>query len=373
MKPTNFVWAILTIFVVMIALFFGLRPKGGSSANDVRWLADQDGIRFQGRGMAFIENLDLALKDRHETHFTIEMAVTPSKGRLRGYNPLLVMHSGHDQNQMTIWQYSQSLIVMNGDDYNNRQRRARLVARDVFSRQKTRFVTVVSGPRGTRLHVDGDLVAAKKDMYLALPPRESNLRLVLGNSVYANQGWRGDIHGLTITGIAFDEEAVKLRHERWLADRSFNFIQPDSQKPLFTFNAGAADRLIKPPTNQSLRVPERLVALEKRFLGSKWGRLKWDRTTVLDIVINIVGFIPIGIVLYGFLQSLAGPTNRQGIAVAVLLCLMVSLFIELTQALIPSRISSLRDLILNTFGGWVGIVGWRVIGRRLKSEKRKRN
>ena len=371
MKPTYFVWAILTIFTVIIALFFGLRPKGGSSANDVQWLSDQGGLKFQGQGMAFIENVGPAMDDRHETPFTIEMAVTPAKGRLRGYNPLLVMHSGHDHSQMTIWQYSQSLIVMNGNDYNNRQRRVRLVARDIFSTPETRFITIVSGPQGSRLHVDGDVVAVKKDMYLTLPHRESKLRLVLGNSVYASHGWRGVIHGLTITSIAFEEEAVKRRHKTWLADRSFDSIQADSQILLFTFNTDAADRLKKPPTHQSLRVPERLVALEKRVLESPWGHSRWDRKTILDILINIVGFMPIGMVLYAFLQSLAGPTGRHRQAAAVLLCLILSLFIELTQALIPSRVSSLRDLMLNTFGAWAGIVSWRLIDRRLKSEKSK--
>jgi VanZ family protein len=222
------------------------------------------------------------------------------------------------------------------------------------------------------LHVDGELVAAKTDMHLTLPYRQSNLRLVLGNSVYADRGWRGDIHGIAITGIALREQAVALRHNTWLAHRSFDFIQPDSQMLLFTFNAGAGDRLIKLPTNQSLRVPERLVALEKRFLQAPWVNLKWDRKAHVDILINVVGFIPIGVVLYGFLNSLTGLTNRYGQTVAILLCLVLSLFIELTQAFIPSRVSSLRDLLLNTFGAWAGIVGWRVTGTRLKSEKRSK-
>ncbi len=323
--------------------------------------------------MAFVENVGSTMNTPRETPFTIEMAVTPSKDRLRGYNPLLVMHSGHDHTQMTIWQYSQSLIVMNGDDYDNRKRRARLVARDVFSTQTPRFVTVVSGPRGTRLHVDGDVVAVKRDMHLVLPHGGPKLRLVLGNSVYANHGWRGDIHGMAISGIALDEEAVKRRHEIWLADRSFDFIQAESQMLRFNSNAVTAGHLIKLPTNQSLRIPERLVALEKRFLELQRASLKWDRKAVVDIVINIVGFIPIGMVLYGFLNSLGGPSSRHAQAVAILLCLMLSLFIELTQAFIPSRISSLRDLLLNTFGAWAGVVGWRLSGSRLISEKWKRN
>jgi hypothetical protein len=36
MKKSSFAWAVITISMVMTALFFGLRPKGGALTNDAQ-------------------------------------------------------------------------------------------------------------------------------------------------------------------------------------------------------------------------------------------------------------------------------------------------------------------------------------------------
>ena len=79
------------------------------------------------------------------------------------------------------------------------------------------------------------------------------------------------------------------------------------------------------------------------------------------MVVNVIGFMPLGIVFYGLLQCFSGPFTRHSQLLAVALCLMLSLGIELAQTWIPTRYSTLLDLILNTFGAWLGIVGWWLV------------
>ncbi len=81
-----------------------------------------------------------------------------------------------------------------------------------------------------------------------------------------------------------------------------------------------------------------------------------------DIVVNVVGFMPLGIVFYGFLQCFSGQFTRHSHLLAVVFCLLLSLGIELAQAWIPTRYSTIQDLILNTFGAWLGIGLWRLVG-----------
>ena len=52
---------------------------------------------------------------------------------------------------------------------------------------------------------------------------------------------------------------------------------------------------------------------------------------------------------------------------------MLSLGIELAQTWIPTRHSSLPDLILNTFGAWLGIMGWKVVRGRKTQEPEVRS
>lgn len=79
------------------------------------------------------------------------------------------------------------------------------------------------------------------------------------------------------------------------------------------------------------------------------------------IQLNVVGFIPVGIAFYGFLQCFSRSLSRRSLLLAVVLCMLLSLGIELAQAWIPTRYSSLQNLILNTFGAWIGIAGWRLV------------
>ena len=46
---------VITIFMVLVALFFGFRPKGGALTNPAQWLTDKTGFRFHGWGMALVE------------------------------------------------------------------------------------------------------------------------------------------------------------------------------------------------------------------------------------------------------------------------------------------------------------------------------
>jgi VanZ family protein len=61
---------------------------------------------------------------------------------------------------------------------------------------------------------------------------------------------------------------------------------------------------------------------------------------------------------------LSGRFKRHPGLMTVILCMLLSLTIELLQAWIPTRVSSLMDLILNTLGAGIGIGLWSLAGVR---------
>jgi hypothetical protein len=99
---------------------------------------------------------------------------------------------------LSFWQYHQSLIIMNGDDYSNKQRRPRIEGRDVLSNAETLHVVVTSGEQGTDLYVNGIWTAGRKDWRLSIPDQAKPLQLVIGNNIHAKRlggrdvcmGWR---------------------------------------------------------------------------------------------------------------------------------------------------------------------------------------
>ena len=358
-KKEKNVCAILTLIMVLVALCFGLNPKVWS--NDVQWLPDKSVIRFQNNGIAYVDNLRSILSNQQPCNFTIEMVVTAGSDQRRGF-PLLVMHDGDDRRQLIIWQYDTSLIVMNGDDYNNSQRRPRVVAKNVFSSQQDRYFTIISGEQGTHLFVNGSLVATNSSWKLSIPGEGNQLRLILGNSVYGNRGWTGDLHGLVISGKALTPAAVGFRFNRWSADHNFYFMKQYSPLLLFTFNQKSGDRFSdQTKYKHILEIPSINISLKKKILSPPWKHLNWNRAAVFDMLFNTAGFIPLGAVLYGFLQSYSRLFNSHKKLITVTLCMILSLGIELGQAWIPARSSSLMDLILNTVGAWLGVGLWNLI------------
>ena len=360
MKSDNFAWLVLTVVMVVVAIFFGLRPNAWFIVNDLQQLPDERSIRFHGSGIAFVEDLRL---DRHQSNqgpFTIEMTITPGRIERRGSYPLVVLHDGADNRQLVILQYQQSLIIMNGDDYSHRQRRPRIVGRGVLSNAKKLHIMITSGEQGTHLYVNGIKAAGRKGWKLSIPNQAKPLQLVIGNNVNANRGWAGSLHGLAIFKGAISADLAKRHHEELAAGEKFERLKASKPLLLYTFEEKSDHTFLdKSGGNHPLMVPVHLKALQKIFLVLPEKYFHLNQTVAKDMMINVLGFIPIGMVFYGFLQRFFGLNGKFHLLSAITLCVLLSISIEITQAWIPKRTSSLSDLMLNTLGGWLGAEGMR--------------
>ncbi|MBN1993111.1 MAG: VanZ family protein [Anaerolineae bacterium] len=75
---------------------------------------------------------------------------------------------------------------------------------------------------------------------------------------------------------------------------------------------------------------------------------------LIDVIGNIMVFVPLGVGLAGILyRSNPWPTIRR----VALLGFLFSLAIELSQLAIPSRATDVDDLIFNTLGATLGTLG----------------
>ena len=83
-------------------------------------------------------------------------------------------------------------------------------------------------------------------------------------------------------------------------------------------------------------------------------------------MINFLGFIPFGVLLSALLLAVTD-RSRGAVTVMTIICgAALSLGLELAQAWIPTRYSSLLDLSLNTLGTALGAVAasWFLRGGR---------
>jgi VanZ family protein len=344
--------------MLLLIFYSGLNFKGASLANEVAWVDAQSGIRFGNWGIAYTNAVIPAAvrKASDQQPLSIEMALKPGASGDGRFRLLLLLHGGDDDAQLVIGQWKSWLVVMNGDDYDARRRRAR-IAVNALQPQKARFVTVTSGEDGTAVFLDGELVRRKADLHLSIPMANGGARLVLGNSIYGRHPWAGEIYGLAFFDRVLAAPTINRHFRQWEEARSFGFALPEKTAGLYLFDEGRGTKVVDHAVGgHDLRIPEKMVILTKEFLAAPFAREEYNLSLFLDMVMNITGFIPMGFLLNALLGYGRVRNLKNRLLLVMLACGAVSLTIEVAQAWIPSRSSQMLDLILNTLGAGIGVI-----------------
>jgi len=105
----------------------------------------------------------------------------------------------------------------------------------------------------------------------------------------------------------------------------------------------------------NLEVPERVTLANNILALPDWNVLK-KGSLRSDIIVNVLGFVPLGF-LFAFWRGQVNGSRRWGSYLfAISMGGLISLGIEVGQAYIPVRDSSLLDLICNTGGTGIGVL-----------------
>jgi hypothetical protein len=363
----------LSAFILLGILYFGLNPKGFYLSNNVEWIPNQSGIRFGKYGIGHT-NFSFKSYESHSrtlSSLSFEIALKPDGIDNGGFKFLLVLHAGEDSKQLLIGQWRSSIIVMNGDDYDGSQGVKRIGVREALLPQKIRFITITSGEEGTKVYLDGQLAKAKKDLLLKVPNGIAKTKLVVGNSIYGRHSWTGDIYGLALYGYALTAKDAELHFKQWSRERDFSFAMEDAPKVLYIFDEKAGERAFdQAGGNHHLEIPLKMKILKRQILVAPWYRVKLNKSFIQDIILNIIGFIPFGFFLSAIFLSIGGFVEKHSCLTTILLCLVISLFIEIAQAWMPSRSSQMLDVILNTLGAFLGVMFYRFYLRLLPQSTR---
>lgn len=362
--PGRLLLAAITLFM----LWAGLDPKGYRFRNEVDW-ADNGGLRFGRFGRAetepFLSREQAA--NLNAQGFALEVVFEPQRNWDSNFRVLASFHSGVDATQLLIGQWREHLILMNGDDYSHARRTPRITADLSTFPAGPITLTINKSTNRTSLFLNGELISMSPKLRLALPAAPKPARLTLGNTANATLPWRGVIRQFELIDRPLSLAEIRARN------RASNTAGVPVAGALlrYRFDAGRGTTV----SNQGslpvpLTIPARLYALGHRFLVGSLAATTPRTFLAIDSVVNFVGFMPFGAAIVILLQA-----ARQGPIRAVLLATLASLLlsftIELAQAWMPPRDSSLRDLLLNIGGGFTGACLWilaRHWSRRFQSE-----
>ena len=349
----------MSVFMLLGILYFGLNPKGFYSTNNVMWIEGQTGIRFGKYGIAYTNSPFNSLATHSNTpgRLSIETAIKPDDISNGGFRFLLALHSGEDSKQLLVGQWLSWIIIMNVDNYENKKKTKKIAVRGTLNPEKIRFLTITSGEDGTQVYLDGQFEKREKDLVLVIPHERVENWLVVGNSVYGRHSWTGDIYGLALYDRALTEKDVALHFKQWSKERDFSFAKEHAPMVLYMFDEKGGEKAFNQAgENHHLEIPSQMPILQREILITPWHDFELNQSFIQDFVINIIGFIPFSFFLSALLKNLGGFLERNSFLIVVLLCLVLSLLIEIAQAWMPSRSSQMLDVILNTLGGFVGAI-----------------
>lgn len=352
--PARLRW--LLAFVLLVTLIAGLDPKGYRFRNEVAWIAPGPGLRFGKFGgvhtAPFLTSGEAAALNR--AGFSMETAFSLDRNTGGGYRFLVSFHAVEDRCQLVVGQWREQIIVMNGDDYSHRRGLPRIAADTSKCTTGNVLLTITTGPGGTRLYLNGRESAVDPDLHLTLPVEQKNGRLIVGNSVHAGNPWRGDVLGFALYPRVLSPDQV-LRHlSEWASQNSFSSGQLHDPFVLYAFDEGSGGTARDASAHHAdIEIPSRLVALGRRAFAPITRDINNMESFVKDVTVNVLGFIPFGFLLASLLRT-SLRSNWKLALVTTAAGFLLSFVIELIQAWMPSRDSSLLDLLMNTTGTLLG-------------------
>lgn len=367
----------LLVLVSIVTLLFGLWPLDFFPENRVRWLAQQDGIQFYKQGLSTrrasggVIHSHSPLDVRTGAHTfeptTIEIYLESHGQRGAGLAHIVSFHDGYPRSPLVIGQWKSYLIVRSRDNQNDARDTYREIGLEHgLSTNEKKLITIASGPNQTEVYVSGEL-SRSYDKRSLIGVEHFSGYLNLGNSSIGHHAWVGNVYGLALYDTLLTSEQIQQHHMLWANDR---VGLPTTLKPepliLYTFTerTGAAVYNQVDNTNH-LIIPSAFKALKRGILIRFWRDMAWDRGLVVDILVNVLGFIPFACCLLMFLTGNRHMSPNRATLLTVIASATLSLVIEIGQMGLPTRTPSSLDLLCNTLGAALGTMVFRIIlGKR---------
>jgi len=353
----------LCVCILCVILSAGLWPLRAPK-NHVEWLKRENGLRIGRHGIVASANAFRASSERGAC--SLEIWLKPGRpGRMTGSGSgtILAFDSSPDPKfAFALRQFDDGLAIQRGAlDARGSMVRPWLKVEHVFEEGKRVVLTVTGGRDGTTGNVTtvyANGAPVKVSPEFGLVSGDLTGRLVLGNSPIKDS-WTGQIAGLAVYDFELTPAQVAAHYERWTQGQTPAADGEKTPLALYRFDEGRGDVVHdRMRSGHDLAIAERYFALHPAFLRPVWDqfRSRWDGGMSWsywgDVLVNVAGFVPLGFIFTAYFLRVH-PVSHPRVLVAVL-GLAISLLIEIWQHFLPTRDSSMADVITNTLGTVAG-------------------
>jgi hypothetical protein len=226
--------------------------------------------------------------------------------------------------------------------------------RDVLKKGEKRFVTITSGVDGTNIYVDGILLKSNPRFHLFSMNEKPSGKILLGNSPTGGEYWTGNLLSLAIYDrVLTGEEVFKHFPQHFHGPKKSGEEGPFS---FYLFDEHSGTLAHDSVGDHHLIIPSRFEVLQKNILVPPWEDFRFTRSYLMDVLTNLLGFIPFGFFFSAYLWMRKPRSIFRFLIISMLIGGCLSLSIELIQVYLPTRSSQLTDVITNTLGTIIGVI-----------------
>ncbi len=342
---------ILCIIAIAAILFGTLWPFNPFPVNTVAWLQDTDGLQFGSSGVALSPTpLQPPQESLNLKSCSLELLLRPATVGTSG--TILGFYVPNNPGKFLVRQWTDGLLVIQKSvNAHGKTKSAKFDVDHSLLADTLVLLTITSGPKGTVVYRN----AAQPQSFprFLIAPSEFAGQIVLGVSPVDYSPWQGEVRGLAVYSRELTASEVASHYAGWIAVHPTS--PPDLEGALarysFTERRGRYVHSAV-PTSPDLEIPPSFNVPHKPMLTSPIREFDPTRLYAEDILLNIAGFLPLGVIL-GTYFSLTR-SRAQAIFYATLIGALLSFTIEVAQAFIPRRVSGCTDIITNTLGALLG-------------------
>jgi VanZ family protein len=338
--------------LICVAVLVGILAAGLTPferpRNAVAWLDNENGVRLGLYGTIWSAGAFSKSDTQSEASCSIEIWLQPDSTGASG--TLLAFYTPENPLRFLLQQYG-ALLILSRQTRRDRNRSQTIGTDGVFRTINPVFVSLTSGPENAAMYVDGKLARSFPNVRIG---DGCAGELVIGTSPVGESSWSGQLKGLALYRQELTPTEVLQHYQTWSTLGRPKLSENEHANAVYLFNERTGNIVHNDLGGGiDLNIPERFSLLHQHLLNPFWNEFKPSASYWSDILVNIVGFIPLGFFFYAY-WSLVRPIKRPALT-TVALGLAVSLTIEVLQSYLPTRDSGTTDLITNTLGTFLGV------------------
>jgi VanZ like family/Concanavalin A-like lectin/glucanases superfamily len=340
---------ILAAAGICTLLAITLWPFNPWPRNEVSWIPDEDGLRLCHYGTILSVAQFPNEAGAENEPFSLELWMVP--WRDEGSTVMFAFFVPENPGQFVVRQDGLDVSVSHTTRQREGKDRDPLIARQVIALNKGTLVTVTASPKETTLYVNGQPQSTSQSFGLS----RKNLtgEFVIGTSPVESEAWCGILRGIAIYKNELTAHEVESHYKTWLSNHDEARIDKRSIVALYLFRERSGTLVrnaIQPGVD--LRIPTYYTIRRRNVLLPPWKEFRTEWAYVRDLILNVLGFIPLGLILY--LYFLLALESKRPWLMSYITGTILSLFIEILQSFLPMRGSGWTDVITNSAGTALG-------------------